>query len=88
MLEKLADKFERKVLIIMMLKTLSSRGFYFWFAFCKVICMNSSPVPSVIPCPIPNFPVLFYLYGMVLSRAKKFCQLHKPCSNAQSSCFG
>ena len=45
----------------MMLKILSSRGFYFWFACHKVICMNSSPVPSVIPCPFPNFLVLFYL---------------------------
>ena len=71
-----------------MLQTLSSRGFYFWFACYKVICMNSSPVPSVIPCPILNFLELFNLYGMVHSRAKNFCQLHKPCSNAQSSRLG
>ena len=41
-----------------MLQTLSSRGFYFWFACYKVICMISSPVPFVIPCPILNFLVL------------------------------
>ena len=56
----------------MMLKTLSITGFYFWFACYKVICMNSSPVPSLIPCSIPNFLVLFYLYGIIYPRAKTF----------------
>ena len=66
-----------------MLQTLSSRGFYFWFACYKVICMNSSPVPSVIPCPILNFLVLFNLYGMVHSRAKIFvnCTNHAVTRN-------